>query len=182
MNMLRRPRRFSTPVSVDVPTCSSASRVSAAVRPCWRPRAKLHVARRGAIGASRMPLRSISGIGKLELAHHAVGQLVVAVEAAPQPTAPGGKPAVGVQLERRTRGRRAPMPHGPTPSAAAPHAATRCSRRRRTTPPVPPPAPASARSRSVGATTSDEPGTMRRISLIRGRAFSMAMLPAEKMA
>ena len=72
MNMLRRPRRFSTPVRVEVPTRSSASRVfgcnSVMVFP---PQADIYVVvrssagRRGASGAARMLLRSISGMAML---------------------------------------------------------------------------------------------------------------------
>ena len=67
MNMLRRPRRFSTPVSVEVPTRSNASRVFGdnSLICFLRYDVRTSTGRRGAIGAARMLLRSISGIATL---------------------------------------------------------------------------------------------------------------------
>ena len=136
--------------------------------------------RRAASGASRMASRLTAGIGRSSTLQHRVGKLVVAVEAAAQPAAPGDLAAIGMQLEDVLAADRAPSRHGPRPAATAPRAGGRCSRRRRRIPPAPWRAPASARSRSDGATTSEEPGRMRRISAMRRRAFSMAMLPAAR--
>ena len=137
--------------------------------------------RRTTSGALRIDCRSIFGIAQARAAQHAVGQLVVAVEAAAQPRRARRECRHWRAARTPIRGRRAPRRHGPRPSAAGPRAAARCSRRRRTTPPGPAAISGAARSLSVGATTSDEPGTMRRISAMRCRAFSMAMLPGGEM-
>ena len=136
---------------------ATGRQLAAALLECWRGRF------RASAGRSRAARRC---------------RAVVVVEAAAQPAAPAGHAAAGMQFERRLRGRRARTTHGPRRAATTRSAAAPYSRRRRTHSSSPAPVRGSARSLSPGATTSDEPGTMRNISAIRWRALNSEMPPA----
>ena len=136
--------------------------------------------RRAAIGAAPILLRSISGIGRSSCpAPHW-----------PARCSPGSYAAASCAnwacrrwhaAQTLIRGRRALKRHDPRLTATKPRAAARCTRRRQTILRAPPPFRVRRDRCRIGATTSEEPGRIRRISDMRWRALKSAMPPAGEM-
>ena len=162
--------------------CARGSRLTGrALRIDFRCRAAVTGAAGRQRGARRRLLRSISGIGMSSEPATRVRELVVALETAAQPAAPGRDAAARVQFERRFAAveRRGDM----VPGHLQQRRALQCRVAAAAKGFLEPDGDLGRGEVAVRrATTNDEPGTMRRISAMRWRAFKIARPPAARWA